>query len=245
MVDRTKILYPLALLLLAASPLLAATAPAQLARALTVQRELVAEQPANAGALNDLANLLVEAGELQEAEETYRRAMALAPELAEPPFNLALLLSATDQPREARRLLQALLEQHPEHAWGHYQLGTLQQVRGNRGRALRHYREAFRLDPRLSDPHHNPHVLDNPLATAAMLEAFSQIAHAKTGQRLYVEPSRITDLLLSSPLTAAPAEPMEEPAEPMEEPPIEEVKPAQGMAPQAPPESPPAGDPPG
>ena len=69
------------------------------------------------------------------------------------------------------------------------------------------YREAFRLDPSLSDPRRNPHVLDNSLTTAAMLEAFALLAPASTSQRIYVEPSRITGLLLPS-LTATPAEPM-------------------------------------
>lgn len=215
MARQSTFLKRLAVALLAAPLLLAATPPAHLARAVAAQRELVAQEPDNVGALNDLGNLLAETGELEEAEEVYRQAMGLGPERPEPPFNLALLLTSTHRPKEARHLLKRLLEQHPDHAWGHYQLGTLLQARGSRGRALDHYREAFRLDPRLSDPHHNPHVLDNNLATAAMLEAFSQLAVKTTGRRIYTEPSRISSLLLP-PLTAAPAEPMEEPA--MDEP---------------------------
>jgi tetratricopeptide (TPR) repeat protein len=209
-VARKRIIRRLVPALLAAPLLLAAASPTQLARAVNALRAQVAQQPGNADTLNDLANLLVEAGELEEAEETYRRAMALGPEQPEPPFNLALLLTATDHPREARRLLKAMLAQHPDHAWGHYQLGTLEQARGNRSRALHQYREAFRLDPELSDPHHNPHVLDNNLATAAMLEAFSQIARTGGSARIYADPARIADLLLP-PLTAAPA-PVDKPA---------------------------------
>ncbi len=117
-----------------------------------------------------------------------------------------------------------MLEQHPDHAWGHYQLGTLRQATGDRGRALKSFRAAFRLDPSLTDPRRNPHVLDNPLATAAMLEAFALIAPAATSQRIYVEPSRITGLLLP-PLTAEPAPPMEETEPAME---TEEVEPPPG-----------------
>ncbi len=224
---RKRLIHRLAPALLAAPLLLAATPPGQLARAVAAQREQVEQQPGDAGALNDLANLLVEAGELEEAEEAYRQAMALGPEQPEPPFNLALLLTATHHPREARQLLKSMLEQHPDHAWGHYQLGTLEQTRGNRSRALRRYREAFRLDPKLSDPHHNPHVLDNSLATAAMLEAFSQIAETSGGQRIYADPSRITGLLLPR-LTASPgpmATPaMEQKAEPAAETAAEEAE---------------------
>ena len=216
MVARKKSFHRLAAALLCA-PLLLGTAPAaRLEQAVDAQRALVAEQPGNAGAVNDLGNLLVESRQLEEAEEAYRQAMQIDPGLPEPPYNLSLLLAARDRHREARRLLKAMLKQHPEHAWGHYQLGTLHQAASNRARALHSYREAFRLDPSLSDPRHNPHVIDNSLATAAMLEAFSMIAHSAASQRLYIEPKHITGLLLP-PLTSTP-EPMPEPEpEPMEE----------------------------
>jgi tetratricopeptide (TPR) repeat protein len=210
-VTRDKLSYRLAAALLAAPLLLGGAPPARLAQALAAQRDLVAERPGSAAALNDLGNLLVETGELEEAEEAYRRSMEIEPDRTEPPFNLALLLIATDHPREAQKLLKSLLKKHPDHAWGHYQLGTMQQASGSRSRALRSYREAFRLDPSLTDPRHNPHVLDNPLATAAMLEAFSLVAPTATAQRIYAEPSRITDLLLPA-LTAEPSEPMKKTA---------------------------------
>lgn len=222
--SKEKISYRLAAALLAAPLLLGAAPSAPLEQVLAAQRELVAETPGSAAALNDLANLLAETGELEEAEETYRRAHALDPSRPEPPFNLALLLAAADHPREARKLLKSMLKEHPEHAWGHYQLGTLQQAKGSRNRALRSYREAFRLDKSLTDPRHNPHVLDNKLATPAMLQAFSLIAPTVTAQRIYAEPSRITGLLLPR-LTADPSEPMKKPAmaeETAEEPPEEE-----------------------
>lgn len=225
---RKRPLYALCAALVAAPLLLGAAPRAQLEQAVAAQRARLAEDARSGGALNDLGNLLVELGELEEAEEAYREAMSVAPERPEPPFNLALLLAATNHPREAQRLLKQLLEQHPDHAWGHYQLGTLIQAKGTRGRAIRHYRTAFRLDTRLTDPHFNPHVLDNSLATAAMLEAFAEEATTMSAQRLYAEPNRVSGLLLPS-LTGAPKmdkpemeEPgMEEPE--MEEPEMEEV----------------------
>ena len=211
------------LAVLAAAVVLAGATPSvPIDKALMAQRQLVAERPDNAGALNDLANLLVEMGETAEAEEAYRRAMQIEPDRPEPPFNLALLLAADKKPREARRMLKQMLERHPGHAWGHYQLGTLRQAHGTRRRALQSYREAFRLDPSLSDPRRNPHVLDNPLATAAMLEAFASIANEATTQRIYVEPSRITGLLLPT-LAAEPMGGMAEEAETAAEPPEEEA----------------------
>lgn len=209
----SKSLHRLAAALLVAPLLIGAAPAARLARAVETQLELVAGDPGNGGALNDLGNLLVESRRYDEAEEAYRRAMKVAPDRAEPPFNLALLLAA-DHPREARRLLKTMLKKHPDHAWGHYQLGTLYQANRKRGHALDSYRLAFRLDPSLSDPRINPHVIDNSLTTAAMLEAFSEIATTITGERIYDQPGRIKGLLLP-PLIAGP-EPMDD-AEPMEE----------------------------
>ena len=206
---REKTAHWLAAALVAAPLLLGAAPTAQLAQAVAAQRTLVEEHPGSAGALNDLGNLLVETGELEEAEEAYRRAMDIEPGRPEPPFNLALLLTARQQPRAARRVLQTLLKEHPDHAWGHYQLGTLREASGKRSRALRSYREAFRLDPSLTDPRHNPHVVDNRLVTAAMLEAFALIAPAATSQRIYADPSRITGLLMPR-LSSAPAGPAAE-----------------------------------
>jgi tetratricopeptide (TPR) repeat protein len=216
MVTRDHSLSRVAAILIAAPLLIAAAPSGTLEQAVAAQRELVAERPNSAGTLNDLGNLLAEIGELEQAEKAYRRAMELDPARPEPPFNLSLLLSAGQQPREARRLLHSLLKNHPRHAWGYYQLGTLLEDQGKRRRALHNYREAFRLDPSLTDPRYNPHVLDNELATAAMIEAFSAAAQTSSARPIYVEPTRISGMLLP-PLSAEPAAP------PKDEPPVEEA----------------------
>lgn len=186
----------LATALVVAPPLLAATSHARLEPAIAAQRALVAEHPGDAGALNDLGNLLLESGDVDAAESAYREALAADPLRSEPRYNLALLLHSRDQRRAAGRQLRQLLRDHPEHARGHYQLGTVQLNAGNRSRALRHYRRAFRLDPSLVDARNNPHVVDNPLATAAMLGAFRRIARTSPGTRIYSDPARIAGLLL-------------------------------------------------
>ncbi len=202
--------------LLVAPLLVAAAPPARLGEALAVQQALVDEHPGDAGALNDLGNLLMEAGDLEGAESAYRRALEVDPARAEPQFNLALLLLASDRPRQARQQLRELLRAHPKHAWGHYQLGTLRLARGERSRALRSYREAFRLDPSLTDPRINPHIVDNELATAAMLKAFARIAAETSAPRIYADPGRITGLLLPPLTGVGPADEPEEEAPEME-----------------------------
>lgn len=197
-----------AVALLLAAPLVLGMAPTdRLEQAVIAQRALVEAHPGDAGALNDLGNLLVEVGEVEAAEEAYRLALEADPLRPEPHFNLALLLHAGGQRKLARQQLETLLSEHPDHAWGHYQLGILHAEHGRRGRALSSFRQALRLNPSLADPRVNPHIIDNSMATAAMLQAFDEVVSESAAPRLYADPSRITGLLLPR-LTEQPREPL-------------------------------------
>ena len=157
-----QILLPLVFLLAAAwPPCLQAVPKRQVNRAIETQRLLVAEQPDHAALWNDLANLLLLADRLEEAEEAYDRSLELEPELVSSRFNLALLYQQTDRPRRAKRLFKQVLKQQPTHAWSQYHLGTVNAEDGKRRAAIKHYALALRLDPRLADPSFNPHILDN------------------------------------------------------------------------------------
>ncbi len=209
---RLGAMLALAAIVAVTAPLFAAP-PENLDTALASQRQHVEEHPDDAGALNDLANLLLLAGDHEGAEAAYAQALANQPEHPQARFNLALLLHDRGRPRQAIRELRTLVKHHPDHAWAQYQLGALYADRGHRGRALERYVKAFRLDPRLSDPVFNQHILSNPLATAAMLRAFSELSNAGSVPRLYADPGRITALLLppTPPVLDTPAE-EEEPA---------------------------------
>lgn len=195
--------------IVALAPPLSAAPPENLDAALASQRQHVEQHPGDAGALNDLANLLLLAGDREGAEAAYAQALAHEPEQPQARFNLALLLHDQGRLRQAVRELRRLVKHHPDHAWGQYQLGALYAERGNRSRALERYVKAFRLDPRLSDPVFNQHILSNPLATAAMLRAFSELSNAAAVPRLYADPGRVTALLLpvTPPAPADEAEP--------------------------------------
>ncbi len=150
--------------------------------------------------LNDLANLLLLAGEMNEAEETYRRAIELAPESISLHYNLGLFLQQTERPEKARREFQQVIALNPEHAWSHYQLGVLLAGGGRRNSAIERYATALRLDPRLTDPAFNPHIVENDLAASATLMAYSHLSPATLAPRIYEEPSRIAGLLLPLPV---------------------------------------------
>ena len=185
-------------------------APHLLGRAIEAQRALVDEHPADAGAHNDLANLLELAGDRLGAEQAYLRAIELDPDDPAPRFNYALLLLVTDRRGDALEQLERVVELDPGNAWAHYQIGTVWELRGSERRARRAYARAFELDPQLTDPRVNPDILDNHEATAAMLLAWRRGTPAAATPRLYSNGGRIASLLIEVPAAAAEPEEADE-----------------------------------
>lgn len=201
---------------------LAATAmsPPNLREALAAQRAVVASHPGDPKVLNDLGNLLVLDGKLQEAEETYRRSLELAPENPTTRYNLALVLAELEQRRPAIQELEEVVRIDPGHAWAHYQLGTLHLAEGRRSKAVESYTEAFLLDPELTSLAVNPHMVENRLATEALLRAYNIRSKAAEAPRLYEQPGHVANLLAPPPPEAAP-ETEDAPAETPRKPPVE------------------------
>lgn len=183
-------------LLLSAVLTTGAAPPANLQEALQAQRSLVDQNPSDAAQLNDLGNLLALAMDMEGAEDAYRRALVIEPGSTTTLYNLALVLQEQDEGKEARQTLISLLEINPDHAWGHYQLGTLYANRNNRSKALDHYERAFALDRTLVDPKVNPHIVENRLVTEALLEVYVSQSPSTQAPRLYREPGNVADLLL-------------------------------------------------
>ncbi len=171
-------------------------APPGLTYALRAQRALAQERPGDPQILNDLGNLLVLAGEFTEGEEVYRQALDLDPQFVDAHYNLALLMHQKGRRARAMRELRKVLKLEPDHSWSIYQMGTLHAEAGDRKRAVRHYARAFSLDSRLTLSSVNPHILDNELATQALLMTHSSSPAAKLAPRMYEHPGRITELLI-------------------------------------------------
>jgi hypothetical protein len=181
-------------------------APHLLDQAIEAQRALVAENPSDAGAQNDLANLLELSGDRLGAEQAYQRSIELDPDDPAPRFNYALLLIVTDRHGQALEQLERVVEIDPGNAWAHYQIGTIWDLRGSERKARRAYARAFELDPQLTDPRVNPDILDNREATAAMLLAWQRGTPAATTPRLYSDGGRIASLLIRVPEPPEPSE---------------------------------------
>jgi len=186
-------------ILLASSFAAAATSPGYILDALEAQTTLSQQHPADASILNDLGNLQVMAGKLDEAEATYQRAVELQPDDPTIRYNLALVLMELGDSKGAMAELLAVIETAPDHAWAYYQLGTLEARKHNRMRALDYYAHALALDWNLASPSVNPHIVENRLATDAMLRAYLSESPASAAPRLYQQPEDVAALLVPMP----------------------------------------------
>jgi hypothetical protein len=173
-----------------------AVVPPNLPRATEAQRTLAARHPGDAGAQVDLGNLLLLGGATTEAEAAYLRALEIEPGHAAAHFNLGLLLQGRGETGRALREFRRTLESDPRHAWAHYQIGTIEAGRGFESLAVRSYAQAFALDPRLRFPDVNPHVIDNPLTTRAMLQAYRLRMTSTLATPDFDDPVRVASLLI-------------------------------------------------
>lgn len=184
-----------------------------LRRAIASHQRLIDRNPSNAGLYNDLGNLLILDDRPAEAEEAYENSLRMDPELTSARYNLGLLLLQSDRKRRASRAFHQVLRNEPQHAWAHYQLGVVRASRGRRSSAIKSFARALRLDSDLTDPAVNPHIVDNPLASSAVLVAYADLSPAALAPRSYQNAGRVTRLLVPE-IESAPAE-GETPAEPL------------------------------
>ena len=186
--------------LLAVTAAWASPTPPNIEKALAAQYQLVIERPQDSMVHNDLGNLLSLVERFGEAESAYMKAKELDPVDPSIRFNLGLLLQQTGRLNDAAEEYFALLELEPDHAWAYYQLGTVAFEQGKTKTARERYARSFAIDPTLSFSKHNPHVIDNPLATEALLMS-SRMRTQSTNRvpRQYADAGRIADIMLDQP----------------------------------------------
>ena len=209
---------------LGSSILLAGTPPDNVRSAIRYQKQLLAENPDNAEAYNDLGNLFLLAEDPDRAEAAYLTATDLDNQLTSAYFNLGLLQAQKGDLENATVSFHTVLELDPNSAWSHYQIGRIYELSGNTTKALSAYTRAFSLNPRLSFSDVNPQVLDSQLTTRALLGLDAGRASAQEAPRVYQDPYRIAKLLL-------PKLPSEETAPPTVDEGLGEASPLEDGAP--------------
>jgi len=109
----------------------------------------------NALAHNNLANLLMAKGNMEQAISHYEEAVRILPQFAEARYNLALALAEQGFPHEAIAQYRETLRHSPEYADAYNNLGAMLDHQGNQEEAIEHFRRAVRIDPYHDDAHYN------------------------------------------------------------------------------------------
>lgn len=128
---------------------------ADYASPLGLWRDTVARVPDNARAHNNLANLLVDAGDDAGARREYEAALALKPGEANTHYNLANLLARHGELAEAVTRYRDSLRLRPDSADTHVNLGNTYALLGRPAEARAEFAAALRLNPGDGVAHHN------------------------------------------------------------------------------------------
>jgi len=132
--------------------------------------DVALKNPENAGAWNNLGNILAAGGDPGGAIARYRRALGIAPAYADAHYNLGLALMATGRPGEAIENYEDALRFQPDNPSIHFSLANALAGERRLSRAAAEYRAALKLDPSRADAWFN---LGGALVEAGSLEEAS------------------------------------------------------------------------
>jgi tetratricopeptide (TPR) repeat protein len=123
-------------------------------------RQVLARQPKDAIALNDLGIVLVQRGGNERGEELIRAAIAAKPDYAEAHANLGSLLRARDEVDAAIAAFEHAVEAKPDYAEAHFSLALCFEKKGSTDAAIAALDQAIAGKPANPDWHfHRANVL--------------------------------------------------------------------------------------
>jgi predicted O-linked N-acetylglucosamine transferase (SPINDLY family) len=141
----------------------------------TLYRQIIAQQPQHADALQMLGILCSQRGVHAEAEAFLSRAAALRPDDSVIHNNLGEVRRRRGALDEAAASYRQALALRPDFATAHYNLANVLKARYHLADACNHYREAVRLQPNYSSAHYN--LGNTLLETGAFAEAITSYRH--------------------------------------------------------------------
>lgn len=153
-------------------------------------KAILAEEPRNVAALNNLGRVQQALGKPAEAAVSYRRAVAIAPNEPRLLANLGNALSEQGAEAEAEIAYRQALALQPGMAEAHNNLGSIFHRAGDLDRAAGRYQDAIALNPAFAEPHGNLarlRLAEGDVATALhFARQFLKLAPGRDAQRLLV-----------------------------------------------------------
>lgn len=121
---------------------------------------------------NDLGQLLVEKGFAKDAEREFERAVNSDVSFYPAWYNLGLVRASNHDEVGARRAFYRTVHHKPGHAAALFQLGLIEERRGNVSGAVDLFAKAYGINRALLDVQVNPRVLDSKLTHLALLQLY-------------------------------------------------------------------------
>ncbi len=121
----------------------------------TLWRTTVERNPKAWMAYNNLGNVLLQNGRVEEAIAQFKTALEIDPRYANAESNLGNALLRLGQPEKSLAHLRTAVELDPRDADAHNNLGNTLLQLGHREEAEAEYRQAFELDPSYAEAHNN------------------------------------------------------------------------------------------
>lgn len=106
------------------------------------------QDPSDVAVLLELGNAYFMAQRLQQAEQAYSQARALAPDSAMAQVGMAMVWHAQGDSRRAESMLRTVIEDHPDDQDAHYSLAIVCFSAGRVDEAKEQWQTAARIDPR-------------------------------------------------------------------------------------------------
>lgn len=136
--------------------------------------DAVRANPSSAPMHNDLGQLLLRKGFPKDAEREFERAINADSRFHPAWYNLGLVRAARNNFSGARRAFFKTTRLVKGHSEALFQLGLMEERRGNRDAAIAYYAKALRHNPRIVDVRTNPLVLDSKLIHLAILQNYDR-----------------------------------------------------------------------
>jgi len=130
------------------------------------------DDPDNPALLNELGNLLVQHGRLQQAIVQYQKAVTLQPDLVIAWNNLGVASTAAGKFADGERAYRKAIKLSPAYALAYYNLGANFDQRGKYDDAITYYQRAIELDPTLLDVRVNPQIVSNRHIPAILAKSY-------------------------------------------------------------------------
>ncbi len=132
----------------------------------------LAADPQSAPLHNQLGQLLSEKGFPKDAELEFERSVNADRHFYPAWYNLALMRSARNDYTGARIAFGRVLHYKPGHSAALFQMGLMEERRGDYDAAIDDYAKAFSINHALLDVKVNPQILDSKLVAYALIKAY-------------------------------------------------------------------------